>query len=67
MEKVKTWMEFICGDNPFVLKSDKGDVWVVNIVNSPSRQYDETIEPIFTKIRYDWAESYDKNKCVFVK
>lgn len=67
MEKVKTWMEFICGDNPFVLKSDKGDVWIVNIVNSPSRQYDETIEPIFTKIRYDWAESYDKNKCVFVK
>lgn len=65
IEQVNKWMEFICGDNPFLLKSDKGDVWVVSIVNSPSRQYNETYDPIFTKVRYEWAESNDLNKCVF--
>lgn len=65
IERVNKWMDFICGDNPFLLKSDKGDVWVVSIVNSPSRQYDETHDPIFTKVRYEWAESKDRNKCVF--
>ena len=57
-------MEFISGDNPFILKSDKGDVWMINIVNSPSRSYDETIEPILTKIRYEWAEVQDVEKCI---
>lgn len=66
IERVNAWMEFICGDNPFLLKSNKGDVWVVNIVNSPSRQYEETFDPIFTKVHYEWAESANKDKCVFV-
>ena len=65
IERVNKWMDFICGDNPFLLKSDKGDVWVVSIVNSPSRQYDESLNPIFTKIRYEWAESKNVNRCVF--
>ena len=66
IERVNAWMDFICGDNPFLLKSNKGDVWVVNIVNSPSRQYEETFDPIFTKVHYEWAESANKDKCVFV-
>lgn len=65
IERVDAWMKFICDDNPFLLKSDKGDVWVVSIVNSPSRQYDETFDPIFTKVRYEWAESKNKDRCVF--
>ena len=64
INRVKAWMEFISGDNPFILKSDKGDVWMINIVNSPSRSYDETIEPILTKIRYEWAEVQDVEKCI---
>ena len=64
INRVKAWMDFISGDNPFILKSDKGDVWMVNIVNSPSRSYDETIEPILTKIRYEWAEIQDVEKCI---
>lgn len=66
IEKVNAWMEFISSDKPFLLKSNKGDVWVVNIVNSPSRQYEETYDPIFTKVHYEWAESANKDKCVFV-
>lgn len=65
IERVNKWMNFVCGNNPFLLKSNKGDVWVVSIVNSPSRQYEENSNPIFTKIRYEWAESENKDKCVF--
>lgn len=67
IQRVKAWMDFISGDNAFLLKSDKGDVWVVDIVNSPSRQYDETFDPIFTHITYEWAESADVEKCAFFK
>lgn len=66
INRVKAWMEFISGDNPFILKSDKGDVWMVNIVNSPSRSYDESVEPILTKIRYEWAEVQDVEKCIIM-
>lgn len=67
IQRVKAWMDFISGDNAFLLKSDKGDVWVVDIVNSPSRQYDESFDPIFTHITYEWAESADVDKCAFFK
>lgn len=67
IQRVKAWMDFISGDNAFLLKSDKGDVWVVDIVNSPSRQYDETFDPIFTHVTYEWAESADVDKCAFFK
>lgn len=59
IDRVRKWMKFICGDNPFLLKSEKGDSWVVNIVNSPNRRYDETLNPIFTNVSYEWAESKD--------
>lgn len=64
IERVDKWMKFISGDNPFLLKSAKGDVWVVDIVNSPSRRYDETLNPIFTNVTYEWAEVKDIEKCV---
>lgn len=67
MERVRAWIDFISQDCSFILKSIKGDVWVVNIVNSPSRRYDETLNPVFTNITYEWAESQDVNKCVFSK
>lgn len=67
IQRVQEWMNFISGDNSFLLKSDKGDVWIVNIVNSPSRKYDETYDPIFTHVSYEWAESENVNKCTFYK
>lgn len=65
IERVKAWTRFIAQNNPFLLKSEKGDVWVVDIVNNPSRKYDESVNPIFTHISYEWAESIDVEKCVF--
>lgn len=65
IERVKAWKAFISQNSPFLLKSAKGDVWVVTIVNNPSRRYDETLDPIFTNITYEWAECQEVDKCVF--
>lgn len=54
--RVQKWMTFISDNSTFILKSDKGDAWVINITGSPSRTYDENAEPILTNISYDWAE-----------
>lgn len=66
IEQVKAWTRFISGNNSFLLKSAKGDAWVVNIVNSPTRKYEETWDPIFTNITYEWVECLDVTKCVFI-
>ena len=56
IEKVDRWNKFITGDNAFILRSDKGDVWIVAISDSPSRSYDETFNPILTTASYSWVE-----------
>lgn len=67
IQRAKEWTKFISQNCPFMLKSAKGDVWIVNIVNSPTRQYDESINPIFTNVGYEWAECENTEKCVFSK
>lgn len=66
IERVNKWIKFITDNKTFLLKSEKGDVWVVNIVNSPSRTYEETANPIFTNVTYEWAEVGDINKIVIL-
>lgn len=56
IEKVERWNKFITGNNAFILRSDKGDVWVVAISDNPSRTYDETFNPILTSVSYSWVE-----------
>lgn len=56
IQRVQKWMQFITDNKTFILKSDKGDAWIINIVNSPSRSYDETVNPILTTISYEWVE-----------
>ena len=67
IERVKAWIKFISGEHPFLLKSEKGDVWTVDITQNPTRQYEETYNPIWTKVHYEWAECADTDKCVFMK
>lgn len=67
IQLVKEWMKFISGENQFLLRSAKGDIWIVNITNNPTRNYDETINPIFTNIGYEWAECKEVEKCIFYK
>lgn len=56
IEKVNRWIKFINGDNPFILKSDKGDVWIIAISENTSRRYDESTPWILTNVSYSWVE-----------
>ena len=56
IEKVNKWIKFITDDCLYILKSDKGDVWIVAISDNPSRSYDESVNDIITKVSYSWTE-----------
>lgn len=56
IEKVNKWLKFITDDCLYILKSDKGDVWIVAISDNPSRSYDESVDDIITKVSYSWTE-----------
>lgn len=56
IEKVNKWKRFISDDCLYILKSDKGDVWIIAISDNPSRSYDESVEDIITKVSYSWTE-----------
>ena len=66
IERVELWQRFISGDNPFLLKSYKGDVWIVNITNSPTRQYEEGKPKIWTTVSYDWVQVDDIRKVYII-
>ena len=56
IQKVKRWDKFINDDCLFILRSDKGDVWIIAISENTSRSYDESVEPILTTASYSWTE-----------
>lgn len=58
---VNAWRKFITQNKPFLLKSQKGDVWVVNIIENPTTQYQESYIGTPTTISFSWAESYNIN------
>ena len=56
ISKVNKWIKFINDDCLFILKSDKGDVWIVAISDNTTRIYDESVDQILTKVSYSWVE-----------
>lgn len=62
---VKAWREFISQPHPFLLKSQKGDVWMVNIVESPKVEYQEDYYKIPTRFTFSWAECGNINENKF--
>lgn len=62
VDMVKAWREFITKNSVFMLKSQKGDVWIVNITESPSTTYSEMERDIPTTFQFNWAECMDLNK-----
>lgn len=56
IEKVEAWLKFINDDSLYILKSDKGDVWIIAISDNTSRSYDESVNPILTSASYSWTE-----------
>lgn len=53
---VKAWRDFITRDCIYLLRSQKGDVWVVNIIENPTTSYEEKYRPISTSVSFTWAE-----------
>ena len=41
IEKVEKWRKFITGNNPFLIKSPKGDLWFAHISDNPTTKYDD--------------------------
>lgn len=56
---VRAWRKFITQQKAFMLKSQKGDVWIVNVTDNPSTQYSEMIKALPTTFTFSWAEIYD--------
>lgn len=56
---VRAWRKFITQPKAFLLKSQKGDVWVVNITDNPQTTYDESYKGIPTTFTFSWAECMD--------
>lgn len=67
IEKVNRWLKFINDDCLFILKSDKGDVWIVAISDNTSRTYDESVDPILTNVSYSWVEVESPDKIQIVE
>ena len=59
---VKKWVKFINGNNDFMLKSLKGDVWIIEISGNPSRSYDYGGDISLTTVKYDWVQVVDTEK-----
>ena len=53
---VKEWRKFITQSTMFMLKSQKGDVWFVNIVDNPTTEYQEDHHKFPTSFSFNWAE-----------
>lgn len=64
---VKAWREFISQPHPFLLKSQKGDVWMVNIVESPKVEYQEDYYKIPTRFTFSWAECGNVNNYLMIR
>lgn len=53
---VNAWRDFITRDTIYLLRSQKGDVWVVNVVDNPTTTYEEGTPQISTSVSFNWAE-----------
>lgn len=53
---VRAWRDFITQPKAFLLKSQKGDVWIINVTDNPQTTYDETHYSIPTTFTFSWAE-----------
>lgn len=59
VDMVRAWRKFITQNAIFLLKSPKGDVWVINIVEAPTTTYDESNTARPTTFTFTWAECCD--------
>lgn len=56
IDLVRAWRDFITRPTIYMLKSQKGDVWIVNITENPTTTYSEMERQIPTTFSFSWAE-----------
>lgn len=59
--KVERWRDFMSADTPYLLKTTKGDVWIVNITSEPTTTYDESLRGVPTSISFEFTECENIN------
>lgn len=59
IELVNAWRKFITQPKPFLLKTQKGDTLIVNVIESPTVAYQENTKQIPSTISFTWAECDD--------
>lgn len=67
IELVKAWRRFISQDCKFILRSQKGDVWLVNVIDMPTTAYQENNINFPTRFTFSWAECGDVNDILIGK
>ena len=50
------WRDFISQDCPFILRNQKGDVWLVRVTDGGSIKYGEEGRQIDSTVTFSWAE-----------
>lgn len=56
IDLVRGWRDFITRPTIYMLKSPKGDVWIVNITDTPTTTYSEMQREIPVTFSFSWAE-----------
>lgn len=61
IDLVRAWRQFVSRQAIYMLKTQKGDVLVVGIVDNPTTTYSENIKEIPTTFSFNWVELADIN------
>ncbi len=59
IDLIRAWRDFITRPTIYMLKSQKGDVWIVNVTDNPTTTYSEMEKDIPTTFSFNWAECCD--------
>lgn len=59
IDLVRAWRQFVSRQAIYMLKTQKGDVLVVGVVDNPTTTYSESIKEIPTTFSFNWVELCD--------
>ena len=63
IQRVNAWKKFLLENDTFLLKSHKGDVWIVGVSANPTRSYENNLYNT-TTVSYQWTEIEDVNDII---
>lgn len=59
IDLVRAWRQFVSRQAIYMLKTQKGDVLVIGVVDNPTTTYSESIKEIPTTFSFSWVELCD--------